>query len=109
MMCASNKAAAMNTNLPENATCVVTEVITSEGKAVGYMYRDDPVSDIDSGWRFLTGHESEAYMEQPLHYITKPVSWVLEHHPKVAPHLGAEVGEAFALDPDTGEFVETDE
>lgn len=108
-MSASTNVLAMKLNLPDTATCVVTEVITSEGKAVGYMYRDDPVSPTDSGWRFLTGHESEAYMEQPLHYITKPISWILAHHPDVAPHLDAEVGVAFARDDDTGEFAETDE
>jgi hypothetical protein len=92
-----------------DATCVVTEVITTEGKAVGYCYRDDPVSKTDSGWRFLTGSESEAYMEQPLHYITKPLSWVVEHHPKVKDLLDAEIGMAFALDDESGDFLETDE
>ena len=92
-----------------NATCVVTEVITTEGKPIGYCYRDDPVSAQDSGWRFLTGHESEAYMEQPLHYITKPLSWVVEREPRVRELLEADIGLAVALDEDSGEFTETDE
>ena len=94
---------------PLDATCVVTEVITTENKPVGYFYRDDPVSVQDSGWRFLTGSESEAYMEQPLHYITKPLSWMVERCPAVAEFLEADIGFAFALDDETGGFVETDE
>ena len=68
-------------------TCVATEVITTHQKAVGYAYRTAPATPTDSGWRFLSGSESEKYMNQPTHYITCVlVDFALEH-PEVVPLL----------------------
>ena len=79
-------------------TCVVTEVITSGQKFIGFAYREARVSPTDSGWRFLSGTESEAYMENPSHYITRPLSDFAAAHPEVAPLLDHPVGSAFARD-----------
>ena len=45
--------------------CIATNRITVEGCKVGYCYREEPDGDWDSGWRFTTGDESDAYMDDP--------------------------------------------
>jgi hypothetical protein len=43
--------------------CFVTNNILNEGQLVGYLYREEPDYDVDSGWRFTTGTETDEYME----------------------------------------------
>ena len=76
-------------------TCVATEVITTHQKPVGYAYRTAPATPSDSGWRFLSGSESEKYMNQPTHYITCVLADFAVEHPDVAPLLEHPVGSAF--------------
>ena len=40
-----------------HGACFATDRITVDGKKVGYMYREDPDEDVDSGWRFMAGDE----------------------------------------------------
>jgi len=77
-------------------TCVATEVITTHQKPVGFAYRTAPVSPTDSGWRFLSGEESEKYMDNPSHYITCVLDDFARAHPAVAPLLEHPAGAAFA-------------
>lgn len=76
-------------------TCVATEVITTHQKPVGYAYRTAPATPSDSGWRFLSGSESEKYMNQPTHYITCGLADFAAEHPEVAPLLDHPAGSAF--------------
>ena len=48
---------------PDYGACFATDLITVDGHPVGFMYREDPDNEIDSGWRFLAGFESEEYMD----------------------------------------------
>jgi hypothetical protein len=41
--------------------CIASDHITVDGKRVGYMYREKPDGPPDSGWRFFSGEESQAY------------------------------------------------
>ena len=77
-------------------TCVATEVITTHQTPVGYAYREKPVSDTDSGWRFLSGSETEQYMDRPSHYVTCTLADFIKDHPEVEPLLASPVGAAFA-------------
>lgn len=89
-------------------TCVVTEVITTGQKPIGFAYREDPVKPTDSGWRFLSGTESEAYMEQPSHYITCVLADFAKEHPEVAPLLEHPIGSEFERAGSKGAFVAVD-
>src|SRR5688500_16321036 len=44
-------------------SCFATDMITVEGRKVGYMYREEPRNDQDSGWVFTAGQESQCYMD----------------------------------------------
>jgi len=85
-------------------TCVATEVITTHQKPVGYAYRTAPAKPNDSGWRFLSGSESEKYMNQPRHYITCVLDDFALEHPDVAPLLDHPAGSAFERAEGRGAF-----
>jgi hypothetical protein len=76
-------------------TCVATEVVTTRQKPVGYAYRTAPATPNDSGWRFLSGSESEKYMNQPTHYVTCVLAEFAIAHPDVSPLLDHPAGSAF--------------
>ena len=39
--------------------CFATDRITVDGMKVGYMYREEAEEELDSGWRFFEGTESD--------------------------------------------------
>lgn len=39
--------------LASSMGCLATDQITVEGMKVGYMYRESPLNEFDSGWRFF--------------------------------------------------------
>ena len=41
--------------------CIASNKITIDGLQIGYMYRENPSNDSDSGWRFFAGNEDEKY------------------------------------------------
>ncbi len=43
--------------------CRVSAKITNEGMKVGFMYREEPDNSTDSGWRFLSGTETQKYVD----------------------------------------------
>ena len=91
--------------------CMATDMITVQGERVGYMYRlaPDPKSSfykIDSGWTFLSGTESQAYLDEPSNIAIYDVNTIANYDPEIIPLLGAPFGSAFARD-DQGKFVVT--
>jgi hypothetical protein len=76
----------------------------------GYLYRlaPDPksrLSDVDSGWTFLAGTESQAYLDDPSNLGMYDVNTIANYDRDVIPFLDARVGSAFARDVATGRFV----
>ena len=45
--------------------CIATDRITVDGHPVCYAYREAPDFDVDSGWRFFAGDESQEYVDNP--------------------------------------------
>ena len=41
-------------------SCIATDRITVDGLPVDFMYREDPIYKVDSGWRFFSGTETQA-------------------------------------------------
>ena len=55
-------------------SCIASDKITVNGLKVGYMYRENPSNDLDTGWRFFEGNEDEEYTNNPDNkYTTKYV------------------------------------
>lgn len=94
---------------PGRGGCMATDLITVHLRRVGYMYGEapDPVSpfaNVDSGWRFLAGTESQAYLEEPCNLAIYDVNTIANYDPEIIPFLDAPLGSAFARD-DAGRFV----
>ena len=48
-----------------HGACFATDMIVVDGLKVGYMYREKPHHDSDSGWVFMAGLESQEYVDNP--------------------------------------------
>lgn len=90
-------------------SCIASDHITVKGKKVGYMYRDFPDNEIDSGWRFMSGKESQKYMDDPSNLEIYDVNTIANYDPEIIPLLAAPCGSAFERDSGTGSFVEVSE
>ncbi|MDH2434685.1 DUF2185 domain-containing protein [Pokkaliibacter sp. MBI-7] len=88
--------------------CIVTDNILSEGRQVGYLYREATDGSDDSGWRFTAGDETEDYMRNPDngHYVS--IGTVLNKDDSILPLLEREAGVTFERDK-KGQFVEIKE
>jgi hypothetical protein len=86
--------------------CFATDMITVDGRRVVFMYREAPDRDIDSGWRFMSGSESDEYMNNADNHAIYDVNTIANYDPDTVPFLNAPVGSAFERENDVGEFVE---
>lgn len=87
-------------------TCIVTDKITVDGLPVRFMYREAPIGQADSGWRFLAGIESDAYMENANNQGAFDVNLVANIDPSIVPFLESPVGAAFEKVEKEGDFQE---
>ena len=85
----------------------VSKKITQEGWKVGYMFRDDPEEDDDSGWQFFAGDEDDDYSDDPDNVEMIPVAAAVELDPVVMNYLGSPVGASFVR-VSSDEFEEDD-
>jgi hypothetical protein len=84
--------------------CFVTARVLNDGQKVGYLYREAPDGDEDSGWRIMAGDESDDYMEDSSHHAFVSLGAVLSRDDSFRDLLDAPVGAAFARNADTGAF-----
>jgi hypothetical protein len=80
---------------PGHGSCIATDMITVEGKRVRFMYRESPSDEIDSGWRFLSGYESNEYMNDAANHAIYDVNTIANYDRDIVPFLNAPVGSAF--------------
>lgn len=86
--------------------CYATDMITCGGSRVGFMYRETPDNQVDSGWRFTSGYESDQYINDPDNLAFYNVNTIANYDPDIMPFLDAPVGSAFERESGTGLFVE---
>jgi hypothetical protein len=85
--------------------CIATDKITIDRLKVGYMYREQADNDIDSGWRFLSGQETQAYMDNTDNHAVYDLNTIANYDPEIIPFLNAPAGSAFERVSGTGAFV----
>jgi hypothetical protein len=88
-----------------HGACFASIRITIDGRRVGYCYREKPNTDIDSGWRFFAGDESEAFTRKAANFEMYDCNTIANYDREIVPLLGAPPGSAFVRDPKTGAFV----
>jgi hypothetical protein len=99
-------AAAIRPDLaPGHGSCMATDLITVHGNRVGYMYRQKPDNEIDSGWRFFAGSESQDYVDDPANWEIYDVNTLANYDPGIIPFLDSPHGTAFERHAESGEFV----
>ena len=86
--------------------CIATDLITCEGLKVAFMYREVADNAVDSGWRFISGYESDEYMDDPGNHAAYDVNTIANYDPDIVPFLDAPVGAAFERENGAGEFRE---
>ena len=57
------------------------------GQRPRWLYREDPVDESDSGWRFFEGDETDEWLNQPGHCQIAHVAHVLDRWPELVPVL----------------------
>ncbi len=90
--------------IPKMGGCFASDRITVDGAPVGYMYREQPDRDIDSGWRFFAGDESPEYADTPGNFTIYEVNTICNYDPAIIPFLDAPVGSAFGRVEGTDKF-----
>ncbi|RLD57372.1 MAG: DUF2185 domain-containing protein [Bacteroidetes bacterium] len=72
--------------------CVASDKITVEGSSVGFMYREEPESPDDSGWRFLSGDETEEYVEDMNNSMIFDVNTIANYDRAIVSYLSMPIG-----------------
>jgi len=85
--------------------CFVTNRVLRDGQRVGYIYREDPDEEKDSGWRLTANDESEEYMENSENLAYVSLGAVLSKDDSFRHLLESPVGSAFVRDEESGEFI----
>lgn len=85
--------------------CIATDMITVDGHKVGFMFRDEPRNEMDSGWQFVSGHESDEYMSNAAHHEIYDVNTIANYDPDIIKFLDAPIGSEYGRN-EAGELVE---
>lgn len=102
-------------NTPDNLVskyacrCFVTSRVLYDGAPAGYLFREEPEHDDDSGWRIAANDESQEYMADPdnVHYVS--LGAVLNRDDAFVDLLNSPIGSAFFRDEASGAFITADD
>ncbi len=89
--------------------CIASDMITTQGLAVGFMYREEPHNDVDSGWRFLSGFEDDEYMANSNNHDVYDLNTIANYDQSIIPLLESPVGSVFERPEPGAEFVPVDD
>jgi len=84
--------------------CIASDMITVEGYPVRWMYREEPENAFDSGWRFMSGFEDDAYMDDAANHEIYDVNTIANYDPDIIPFLSSPSGVAFEKSAETETF-----
>jgi hypothetical protein len=76
-------------------SCVVSDKVSVEGLQIGYMYREHPNSDVDSGWRFFSGLEEQDYVDNPDNLMLFDINTIANHDPAIIDYLKSPFGSEY--------------
>lgn len=83
--------------------CIATKSVSEQGRPVGFLYREAPVFEHDSGWRFFSGDETDEYCDDPDNFVVSGMSDITQNNPDIVALLTRPEGSAWELNED-GEF-----
>jgi hypothetical protein len=77
---------------------IASNEVARERKRVGYLYREQPGNENDSGWRVFSGDETQEYADDAANFAMYNAQTILEIDPSIGPLLGAPPPAAFERD-----------
>lgn len=80
------------------AGCFATDKIMVGGANIGFMYREFPNNEQDSGWRFMAGDESQDYMNDPNNVGIYHLNTLCNYDRDIMPLLNSPYNTAFRRD-----------
>jgi hypothetical protein len=90
--------------IPNMGGCFASDRITVDGMKVGYMYREEPDREVDSGWRFFSGDETQEYADDPDNFAIYELNTICNYDLAIIPFLDAPIGAAFGRIPGSDRF-----
>lgn len=84
--------------------CMATDKITIDGESVNYMYREHPDIETDSGWRFLSGSETQDYADNSGNWGIYDTNTIANYDNAIIPYLGLPIGSELERVEDSNEF-----
>ncbi len=87
---------------------IASNQVTREGKPIGYLYREEPDNENDSGWRVFSGDETQEYVDDPTNLAMFNASTIVELDPSVIHLLATPAPAAYERNA-AGDFIAIDE
>lgn len=84
--------------------CYASTFITKKGQNVNYFYREESDFSEDSGWRFLSGKETQEDIDNPKTIEIYDVNTIANYSKDIIPFLDYEKGFAFERNQENGNF-----
>jgi hypothetical protein len=88
-----------------HGACIASDKITVDGHPVRFMYREQAIHAVDSGWRFLSGLESDAYMQDAANHAFYDCNTIANYDRSIVPYLESPIGSVFEKAPGAAEFA----
>lgn len=85
--------------------CLVSNKIMVLGEKIDFMYREEPDSDMDSGWRFLSNTEDQEYLDDESNSDIFTLNIVANNDQTIIPYLDYPVGSELMRDEDSDSFI----
>ena len=74
---------------------MASDLVAKGRKKVGYLYREEPDSDQDSGWRIFSGEEDQDYADDPDNFDLYDPKTIADIDPSIIPLLSSPPYTAF--------------
>ena len=84
--------------------CIAANTVATGEFPVGFLYREAPAFENDSGWRFFSGDETDEYTDDTANFSVCALSDIIKFNPELAALLHHPAGSAWEAAED-GSFL----
>ncbi len=86
-------------------TAVVSIEVARQGLPMGWLYRDHPEGEGDSGWRVFSGAEPDDFADRPGNFVEITLAELLDLDPDLEEILDAPRGSCYEREDTTGRLI----
>ena len=90
--------------IPDSGGCLATDRITVDGCELCYMYREKTDRELDTGWRFFAGDESQEYIDDLSHTAVYDLNTIANYEPAILDYIDTPAPCAFERTPGSRKF-----